>query len=304
MVKVVGMSRIYDQIKTSSELKDEGISSSEISRRCRRGLLYKIATNAYTPVQTWQSWDGRHRFMAQHVAFMKTHPQYVLSHSSAALWWGAPLLEAPAKMWVSSASSAVRSKPGVHVSRSRKEICDQAVLNQGLAVTTPLQTILDCCQSLPFLSALCVADYFLHHRLVPVAELRSALLKSSGRYSKQHQKIAEYMSEKSESPAETVARYLVMSWGLSRPEEQKVIWVGRRYYRPDFLWEDAKVILEVDGDVKYSGAYGQPDHVLQKEVIRQRDLELRGYRFVRVRWSDLMNNPELVRKNLVDKGVR
>lgn len=116
--------------------------------------------------------------------------------------------------------------------------------------------------------------------------------------------VAKLMSDKAESPAETIARYRILTWGFAPPQEQVSIQIGSSVYRPDFLWEEYRVILEVDGNVKYDGSYGNPVHVIRREKQRHRALEQLGYRVLRVTWDDIMRLPETFRALLLNAGVR
>lgn len=179
------MKNSVEQIKTSMQLRHEGVSAAQITRKVRQGALVKIRANAYVHAGVWESWDETARVRARQIAFIKTNPGYVLSHVSAALWWGAPLLRLPQRVWVSHPSNHVRSRPGVQVVRSRPAVC-----------------------------------------------------------------------------------------------------------------------AEADGRVKYSGAYGDGEDVAYRELGRQRELEALEYRVVRVRWRELVYEPEVLRACLLAAGVR
>jgi very-short-patch-repair endonuclease len=57
------------------------------------------------------------------------------------------------------------------------------------------------------------------------------------------------------------------------------------------LWRAARVVLEADGKVKYTG------RELWREKLRQERLERLGYRVVRALWSDVTARPdELVQR--------
>lgn len=106
------------------------------------------------------------------------------------------------------------------------------------------------------------------------------------------------------SPLETVARYWILMWGLVPPAEQVPLWVGGRTLRPDFLWEKERVILEVDGKVKYAGTFGEAaEEVVQNERRRQHELESMGYTVVRALWEDIVVYPERLRAKLARAGV-
>lgn len=147
-------------------------------------------------------------------------------------------------------------------------------------------------------------DFFLHQRSFSAQQVEIALQDYSGQGRQRARQVAELMSGLAESPAETIARYRIASWGFSPPQEQGQVRVGHRVYRVDFLWEEFKVILEVDGSIKYDGRFGDPAQVVRREKLRQRDLERLGYRVLRVMWDDLTRFPENLRSLLVQAGVR
>lgn len=204
------MEHLFDTVKTSVELRHLGKSTSGVSRECARGELFKVAHNAYIKTALWESLSNTDRCLAGHVAFMKTNRGYVLSHVSAALWWGAPVLRLPHKIWVSHPRDSVKSRGRVQVSRNRQKECDSAVFHRGARVTPP----------------------------------------------------------------------------------------------PDFLWEKERVILEVDGKVKYAGTFGEAaEDVVQNERRRQHELESMGYTVVRALWEDIVVHPERLRAKLARAGV-
>jgi hypothetical protein len=63
--------------------------------------------------------------------------------------------------------------------------------------------------------------------------------------------------------------------------------IGR--YRPDMLWRDAWLIVELDGDDAHSSAAQ-----LIADVERQRWLEARGFTVIRFTWTAVQFQPELV----------
>jgi hypothetical protein len=94
----------------------------------------------------------------------------------------------------------------------------------------------------------------------------------------------------SESVLESRTRVLWHEAGLPPPCQQAVIRAdGRFLARVDFLWEDARLIVEVDGLAKYAerGA-------LQDEKARQNRLVAAGYTVRRFTWSDVVHRPEQV----------
>lgn len=299
------MSPSLESVKTSQELNHRGISSSQIRRARDAGVYTPLTRGCYCLSQEWEAWSPREKKLAQIFAHMKTHPEHVLSHHSAALLWEAPLLSLPSHIWVSAPSAHVRARSStIKVAADRALVCQQAGLRQGIYITSPAQTAVDCARTLPVLDALCIADFMLHTKLCARAELETALQHVTGRGAARARNIADRMSGLAVSAAESIARNHLITWKFPLPSEQAELQVNGHLYRPDFLWEDLHLILEVDGDIKYSGTYGAPLDAIQREHRRQRDLEQLGYRVLRVRWDDITRHPEHFRNLLLRYGLR
>lgn len=85
-----------------------------------------------------------------------------------------------------------------------------------------------------------------------------------------------------------------MRAGLPLPELQICVETDLGTFRPDFVWPEARVILEFDGRVKYSGAHGETSHVLIAERQREKALTNRGWRVLRTDWATVTRRPELL----------
>ncbi len=67
---------------------------------------------------------------------------------------------------------------------------------------------------------------------------------------------------------------------------------SRGTFRLDLAWRAAKVAIEFDGLVKYSGGFGPATDVVVAEKRRQEALEEQGWLIIRVTWADL-DSPDL-----------
>lgn len=67
-----------------------------------------------------------------------------------------------------------------------------------------------------------------------------------------------------DSDLENLFRAILKRAGLPQPESNRDVWTGERFYRPDFLWAEQKLIAEVDGGV----------HADQQHADRLREAEL------------------------------
>ena len=86
----------------------------------------------------------------------------------------------------------------------------------------------------------------------------------------------------SESALESLARGQFTLAALPAPTLQAEVVANRRRYRLDFLWADARLVLEVDGLVKYDEA-----RVMQEEKRRHNDLQAAGYTVLRCGFVNL-----------------
>lgn len=299
------MEELSNRIKTSQELAARGISHQRVRTYCAQGVYTKIAPNSYCLTRDWNTFNPEQKLKIRHYAFAKNHPGYVLSHASAALFWGAPFLSLPGHIWASVPSAHIRARTPQHkIFSSRPAECERALLHQGIYLTDPLQTAVDCARTLPLIEALCIVDYMLNSKLCSPAALKPQLMTVKGRGAARARQIAQRMSRHAASPAETIARNHMLEWKFPKPQEQAKLVIKGRVYRPDFLWEELMLILEVDGAIKYDGTYGEPVEVIQQEHLRQRELEQLGYVVVRVRWDDLTQHPENLKDLLMRHGLK
>lgn len=296
------ISRLYNKVSRLSELRAQGFSPQRVASAQRTGHLVKISHGVYVPQQEWNEWTPRERCLAMHIAHAKTTRSGVLSHQSAALWMGAPLLHLPSKVHVSYAGESAPYSPLRVAHRGRPAVVQEAHEVWGTRITAPLQTAVDVASYLPPVEALIVLDYFAAQGTVPLDALQNVLA-AQGR--PKATLLARQVSCHSESPLETIARHHFYSWDLPLPEEQFLIWISaHRNYRADFTWPARKVIVEVDGNIKYSGQYGQPADAIRKEHRRQWELETAGWKIIRTQWSELMQHPITLRQRLVEAGIR
>lgn len=291
-------------VRTTQELKTWGINPTLAHQLCTHKVLMKLARGVYVRTSQWKEWKPKTRCLATHYAATKIHPGYVLSHASAALWWQCPELGLPSQVHLSAATDVRSRQKFIRIHKNRPDALKNVRTVDGVQVTSPLQTALDCASTLPTLDALCIVDSFLHRGMCAPDELAQALDACEAPGRQRRRVIKELMSAAAESPAESITRFYLHLWKLPKPSEQLELIIRGKRYRPDFVWEDYRLILEVDGEVKYSGAFGDPQEVIRQELRRQRELERAGWKVIRVRWKELMNSPESLRADLLREFQR
>lgn len=213
----------------------------------------------------------------------------VLSHVSAALWWGFDCVSDPGCPQV----TVGRHRSRVRTPVFRREIAaDDVTRHRGLRVTTPLRTVLDCARILPLAEAVCIADSALRVGAITLDELRAAAARSSrGPGAGRIRRVAELADDRSGSVLESLLRVLLSVNGLVPPYVQHVVRdrQGRRVKRVDFAWPAESLIVEADGYEFHSSRTSYRDDRRCGNAYTRA-----GWRFLRFSWEDVVDHPDEV----------
>lgn len=233
-----------------------------------------------------------------------------LSHSTAAVLWGCwtyRLRDRADVTQLTPPSVVRRGGDPVHlVARhwTRLPGRDRAVID-GLPVTTLERTVVDCARTLRGASALVVADSGLRLGADPVLVGEILTEAAGGRGVRSARRVLALADAASESPGESVVRWLVHSAGLPALELQVQVrtWAGS--FRLDLGWSDLKVAIEFDGAVKYSTlADGDATTRFMAEKRRHDALVEAGWLVLRVTWADLDEPDRLIGRILAARRRR
>jgi hypothetical protein len=157
----------------------------------------------------------------------------------------------------------------------------------GLAVTAVARTIMDLAR-LDRRAGLVAADAALRERLVSKSELAVAAEQCAGwPGARAARDVAALASPLAESPLESLTRLCVLDAGLPAPQLQvRIVDPADGWScRVDLLWPEQRVVLEVDGRLKYT------DAELWREKRRQHRLERLDHRVVRAIWAEVWGGP-------------
>jgi len=259
------------------QLLDCGLSSTGIKRRIARGQLHHIHPGVYAL--------GHRRIPTAGLcvaALLHGGSSAVLSHLTAAWWWG--LIETePHTIDVSSAGHA-RSAAAVRVHRPRKL---QTACHRGLPVTPVVRTLRDVAFLLPARRtrrAMSVADY---KRLLDLVAAQRQLGRGRPGAAALRRELERFDPNRglTRSPLEDEFIEVCELHGLPLPLLNAK--VGD--FTVDALWPELHVAVELDG----GQAHGTPAAVA---ADRARDLYLRdaGYQVLRYSWDQIIHEPERV----------
>ncbi|MBE7325656.1 hypothetical protein IEQ44_13470 [Nocardioides sp. Y6] len=211
----------------------------------------------------------------------------VLSHLSAAAWWGWKVKHPPLRTTVTIGPHGHR--PGGEVDVRWSQLADAEVHRH---VSRPVRTVLDCARALPFDEALAVADSALRSGLVAPHELQvaAATLPRTGRT--RALRVVEAADARAANPFESVVRAVALDVPGLRVEPQgKVPGVGR----VDLLDESLGLAVEADSFEHHGTLAG-----LRRDVRRYTELTRRGLTVIRFLWEEAMFDQTRVHAVLVD----
>jgi very-short-patch-repair endonuclease len=270
-----------------------GWSDGELARQTRAGGLYRVRRGAYVGGELPDRAVDRHRLLIQATLGGLRLPG-VVSHQSAAVLLGMPLWGVRLdRVHITRRPRAWNDSSGVlrcHVARMRD---DEVVLLDGIEVTNPVRTALDLARSLPHEAAVVVLDAALHEKLISAEQLALRLPDILGTpRSRSAARSIAFADERSGSVGESRSRIVLAGLGLAPSALQFVVQTpdGGFVARTDFAWEEARLIGEFDGRVKYGRLLrpGQhPGDAVFEEKRREDAIRDEGWGVVRWTWSDI-----------------
>lgn len=299
------------RIVSRSDALSRGISDAELQRYCRTRAWRRLRPGRFVSRDEFDALprEDKHRVIAEAVFDATIAPDAVVSHVSAAVFHGLAVWNADlSRVHITrnrarggGRSSAVRA---VHTSPYTDE---EVVDFDGVRVTALARTVADCARSLPFETAVCIADFAARARGLAAEDVVAALDSCTNHPGNRlARRVAEFMDGRSESVGESrtrvVLRHLGYTSQLQVPMTDSRGFVGR----VDFDLPDIETVLEFDGKVKY-GRYvpegKSAADVLWEEKRREDRIRATGRQVVRIAWSDL-DRPELVDRMIRDAADR
>jgi very-short-patch-repair endonuclease len=214
----------------------------------------------------------------------------VLSHRSAAALWG--LVATPAGPVDVTVAAGRRQRRGIRFHRVAIP-ADEVTTERGIPVTTPARTLLDLAKTLDRHRLHRAADRAEQHRLTghhPLDELLERHPKTPGaaklRAIAEQNRIGETVTR-----SELEDRFLQFldAHGLPKPETNQT--TGD--LEVDCVWRDAGLIVELDGRATHHTATA-----FERDRERDRTLQARGWRVIRITWRQLHLHPAAVRRDL------
>jgi hypothetical protein len=203
---------------TRGQLAAAGFTRQTIDAFIRAGVLDHRAFDLFAvfDMQAADAWQDRVRRAA-----VETGPQAMVARETAARWHGlsgAPVI-APITLTLPLKCRDPKL-PGVSVKRSDVPVDDRDEVD-GLRLTSPLRTVLDCGRFGDRVTAICLIESAVREEKVTVAEViarADAMVRTPG--VRALREALALVDLRSESPLETVVRIALLDAGLPYPELQ------------------------------------------------------------------------------------
>lgn len=332
--------RRQNGVFSAAQAVDLGVDGDELSRAQRRGEVHQLRRGIYTcdhyirdgNLQELHLIEAAGALLARDGLLPEdrdwTRVARAVGHRSAALIWGLP---APMPPEPATSVRKPGSRPRPRSSRGLGRYCVELIAASrstrayeygvhtrpaglpaehvtamgAVPITTLARTCVDVARECSWEEAVVLCDAVLR-RGVQRSELQ-ATLASFPRWpgSRQAGRAVEFADPRAESPAESLARAVLSMLGLPEPELQVDIYdedglIGR----VDLLFRAQRVIVEIDGKIKYTRPYGNPGEVIWKEKRREDRLREAGWEVVRITWEQLTGDPNRLRARLLAAFAR
>jgi very-short-patch-repair endonuclease len=287
-VAITELAESQHGVIAAAQLYSLGLSETQVRTRARNGLLHRIHHGVYGVGR--RSLPPRGHWMA---AVLACRGDALLSHQAAGELWGirrSTLGRMPRPpIDITVIGRGGRSRPGILVHRCRMLIDAERATWDRIPVTSPDRTILDLACRLPRRQLERAVDEAERLRLCDETDLRL---------------IVE--AHKGERGCGALGRLLdehaVGSTPTRNDFEEAFLALCRRYRLPqprvnvplldyvvDFLWPEARLVVEVDGRATHGTR-----RAFQVDRDRDGRLAVAGYHVLRFTWWDVTRRPAVV----------
>lgn len=248
-------------------------SRRSLASAVRRGDIVRLRRGVYG-----------HPALASDLAVAIAHDG-VVSHTSAAVAWGLPLLASPDKPHITLPLGR-NARPGPPAVLHWGDLPTDDLANRR---TSLVRTVSDCSRILPFGEALAVADAALATGRVSDHELDSAAATMRGPGRPNAIRVAAEATGLSGSFLESILRSLVVTAGIDGFEPQVLVDTGLFRARVDLGHRPARVALEAEGFEFHGSA-----HDFAADCRRYDELVAAGWLVLRFTYQQVLGDPEWV----------
>jgi very-short-patch-repair endonuclease len=270
----------------ATQLYALGLSKDQVTHRAGAGWLHRLHRGVYAIGRRSVNQHGR--WMA---AVLACGDSAVLSHQSAAELWNIRRRKSGKSSLEVTIPKGDGSRPraGLLVHRIPSLRADEATTQDRIPVTTPARTILDLACRLPRRELERAMDEAERLNLCTENDLGEIVHAHFGRpgTGALGALIRDHQAGSTATRNDFEERFLSLCRHRRLPQPE--VNVPLLDYVVDFLWADAKLVVEVDGRGTHATR-----RAFQEDRERDGRLAVAGYRVVRFTWWDVTRRPAVV----------
>ena len=246
-----------------AQLVAAGLTPAGVKWRSASGRLHLATRGVYSTVPP----EHRPPLAQEAAALLATGPGSVVAFRSALAMWGLSRRDSTTVDVI--APKQRRNRPGIRVHRAKDLKPADVRTKEGLPLTSPYRSILDCAPHMSTRELEFAVSQALSAKLISDHEARTLV----------------DVPTITRSEAERRLKTLIRKAGLPEP----LMNVRVAGWEVDFHWPDHNVVVEIDG-FQFHG------HRQAFEDDRRKGLALEraGVRVIRLSWRQLVDEPELV----------
>jgi very-short-patch-repair endonuclease/predicted transcriptional regulator of viral defense system len=268
-----------------AQLIEVGLTGGAVRQRAESGRLHRVHQGVYAVGHPLLSQRGR--WMA---AVLACGPGAVLSHRSAAALWGLRP-SARRRIDVTAPGRRGRSPAGLDAHRHGSLAAADRTTVAGVPCTTVARTLLDLAGVVRYRelrNALVEAEV---QRVLDLASAREVISRGRGRRGVARLRLAieehDPREERANRGLERRFLRLCRRAELPAPEVNVPLALADRQVVADFLWREARLIVEADG--RSSHLTGR---AFERDRGRDQQLTVAGWRVIRCTWRQVTEEPE------------
>lgn len=275
-------------------------------RRYRAGDLARPYPGLFTRAEYWHQLNEPEQSLHMARALRDLHPNWVFSGITAAAAHGFDhprILHRQGLTITLPCHGSYRPHEKLNIIYSPYPR-EKAVIANGIAVTNPSRTLLDCGRTIDFVHSLPIFDDAASNGIEEkqiLQECARTTLDCSRIF-----KLLRYTDARSENGGESFARAVMIENGFSVPQLQVPFTdpLTGKQFRVDFLWRtaDGRIIVgELDGTAKYVDPQMTDRKSIQETVQAEREREQALFRagvteIVRFTFDDAVRQKPLIAK--------
>lgn len=277
-----------------------GFSERMVERRAALGSYERLHPTVYAVAGAPRTW-----FMEVSAAVLSVNDYAAASHQTAAVLWGMTdrrpdRIDVVTRRW-----DRVR-RPGIAVHESRDLLPQDRAVLDGIALTSPVRTIVDLgAEARPWLVESCL-DAALRAELFDLQDVRRLIARVGRRGRRGVGTIRPLVEERlkwrglTESELEDKFRRLIELSGLPQPIPQFQVRdsSGRFVCRADFAYPALRLLIELDSE-----AFHMDRSTFQRDRAKQNRALTLGWTTVRFTWEDVTKHPDQIITLLADMSV-